>query len=246
MTELKHSMINDPDAATKTKRKTRSRRVTWFNPPYSANVSTSIGAKFLKIIDTCFPPTHTLHKILNRGTVKVSYRCMPNMGQILSKHNAKISKQGGGPEPPAGCNCKGGPTTCPLEGQCLTKELVYQATVVRTDTQHKETYTGLTGGTFKDRYNHHMSNFRNQSGDKATTLSKYIWKLKRQGFPYEISWKKLARGRAFNPVTRTCHLCLQEKYLIMFSPHGATLNKRTELYNTCRHRLKDLVGNLKT
>ena len=158
---------------------------------------------------------------------------MPNMGQILSKHNAKISKQGGGPDPPAGCNCRGGPTTCPLEGQCLTKELVYQATVVRTDTQHKETYTGLTGGTFKDRFNHHNSNFRNQ----------YIWKLKRQGFPYEISWKKLARG---NPVTRTCHLCLQEKYLIMFSPQGATIDKRSELYNTCRHSLKDLVGNMKT
>ena len=38
----------------------RSRNITWFNPPYSANVVTSIGAKFLKILDTCFPTTHSL------------------------------------------------------------------------------------------------------------------------------------------------------------------------------------------
>jgi hypothetical protein len=67
-----------------------------------------------------------------------------------------------------------------------------------------------------------------------------------ESVPYEISWKKLARGRVFNPTSKTCQLCLKEKYLIMFSPEGATLNKRNELYNTCRHRLKQLLGKLKT
>ena len=226
------------------KKKNRSRNVTWFNPPYSANVSTSVGAKFLKIIDSCFPSTHILHKIINRNTVKVSYRCMPNMKAVLSRHNAQVLKQGDEHETDPGCNCRGGPATCPLDGQCQVKELVYQATVTRTDTGHAETYTGLTGGTFKNRYNKHMSDFR--ISETATMLSKYVWKLRRENSPYKITWKQLAKGRVFNPVTKVCQLCLKEKYLIMFSPEGATLNKRTELYNTCRHRLRLLLDNFKT
>jgi hypothetical protein len=125
-------------------------------------------------------------------------------------------------------------------------KLVYQATVKRTDTQETETYTGLTGGTFKIRYNKHMSDFRTPSGEHATTLSKHVWQLKRERVPYEVSWKKLARGSTFNPTNKTCQLCLKEKYLIMFSPEGATLNTRNELYSTCRHRLRELLTNVKT
>jgi hypothetical protein len=240
-TELKF----EPEIHSGSRRKNRSRNNTWFNPPFSANVSTHIGAKFLRIIDGCFPPTHILHKIINRNTVKVSYRCMPNVNRILSRHNANISNPRDESASPPGCNCQGGPATCPLDGQCKMDELVYQATVERLDTHTVETYTGLTGGTFKTRYNKHMSDFRTPGGDKATTLSKHIWSLKRQNIPYEVSWKKLTRGRVFNPVTKTCQLCLKEKFLIIFSPQGATLNKRNELFNTCRHRLKELLVKVK-
>ena len=126
-----------------------------------------------------------------------------------------------------------GPATCPLDGQCQTKELVYQATVTKTDTGHAETYTGLTGGTFKKRYNKQMS-------------GKYVWKLRPENSPFKITWKLLAKGRVFNSVTKVCQLCLKEKYHIMFSPEGATLNKRTELYNSCRHRIRLLLDNFKT
>ena len=171
---------------------------------------------------------------------------MPSMKQVIGKQNAKIAKQTIVPASPPGCNCEGGPTTCPLGGACLTDELVYQATVVRTDTNKVETYTGLTGGTFKVRYNRHMSDFRNPAYEKSTTLSKYIWKLKRENAPYEISWKPLSRARVFNPVTRSCQLCLREKYFISFHPESASLNSRDELYSTCRHRLKMLLGKFKT
>ena len=81
---------------------------------------------------------------------------MPNVMNILSRHNAKITKQRDEPELPPGCNCPGGPDVCPLDVQCKTTEFVYQATVTRTDTQTVETYTGLTGGTFKARFNKHI------------------------------------------------------------------------------------------
>ena len=53
---------------------------------------------------------------------------MPNMNQVLSKHNAKVrNKQA--PKPNPGCNCRGGPPKCPVGGSCLTPGVVYQATV---------------------------------------------------------------------------------------------------------------------
>ena len=34
-----------------------------------------------------------------------------------------------------------------------------------------------------------------------------------------------------------------EKFYILFRPEGATLNKRSELFSTCRHRLSQLLEN---
>ena len=87
---------------------------------------------------------------------------MPNIKQTVAKHNSRTVNQSIVPAPPPGCNCQGGPAICPINGACLTDELVYKATDTRTDTSEIETYTGLTGGTLKKRYNKHMSDFRNQ------------------------------------------------------------------------------------
>ena len=35
--------------------KRRKRKITWFNPPYSKNVSTKVGNQFLKLINKHFP-----------------------------------------------------------------------------------------------------------------------------------------------------------------------------------------------
>ena len=223
------------------KKSNRTRRITWFNPPYSENVSTNIGAKFLRIINKCFPPDHPLRKIVNRNTVKLSYRCMPNMSQNLARHNSKVSKpQAQQPDP--GCNCRGGVAVCPLAGSCQTKSVVYQATVVREDNQKTETYTGLTSRRFKDRFYEHTGDMNNRHYE-GTSLSNYVWKLKDDGIPFKISWKILSKAASFNPSTKKCNLCLKEKYLIIFNSEGATLNDRNELFATCRHRLKPLLGN---
>ena len=39
------------------KRRQRKRNITWFNPPFSNNISTNIGRKFLNLLDKHFPPT---------------------------------------------------------------------------------------------------------------------------------------------------------------------------------------------
>ena len=43
-----------------------------FNSPFSKNVKTNVGCKFLCLIDKHFPRTKKLHKIFNRNNVKVS------------------------------------------------------------------------------------------------------------------------------------------------------------------------------
>ena len=200
-----------------------------------------MGALFLKIRESCFPPSNPLHKIFNRNTVKVSYRTMPNMKQIISMHNAQIAK-GQEPQPLAGCNCRGGKANCPLNGACLTEGLVYQANVTRGDTNASEFYTGGTEQPFKKRYYGHAYDMRHMKQRNSTSLSKYIWELKDQGVNYILEWSIIARGKGFNPTTRSCQICLREKYYIMFRPEGATLNSRDELFNTCRHRTKLLLS----
>ena len=105
---------------------------------------------------------------------------------------------------------------------------------------NKETYTGLTKNTFKERYYGHRASFANRDND-GTTLSTHIWNLKDEGKDYNISWSVIEKAPEFNPTTRKCTLCLKEKYHINFQPSGSTLNSRSELYSTCR--LSKLLAN---
>ena len=57
--------------------KNRKRKIIWFNPPFSLNVSTNIGKKFFSLLGKHFPKTHQLHKLFNRNNVKVSYSSLP-------------------------------------------------------------------------------------------------------------------------------------------------------------------------
>ena len=51
----------------------------------------------------------------------------------------------------------------------------------------------------------------------------------------------LARASSYNPSSGMCRLCLKEKYWIMFAPATASLNKRNEIFNSCRHRASKLL-----
>ena len=86
-------------------KRTRSRQVLWFNPPYSCHVKTDLGRKFLKIIDKIFKKSHPLRKIFNRSCMKISYQTSPNLAQIIANHNAKILKKGV-LKPEKDCTCR--------------------------------------------------------------------------------------------------------------------------------------------
>jgi hypothetical protein len=233
--------------ANQGRKRSRQRNITWFNPPYSESVATNVGRVFLNLLDKCFPPGHQLRTVLNRNTVKISYSCMPNVHQIISAHNKSTMKTEKTVEPTQNiqqCNCRKN-QPCPLEGNCLTSEVIYQATITRQDNSKEETYIGLTENSFKTRFNGHKSSFRNENQRNATTLSHYVWTLIDKNVPYSIKWKILGHSKPYSTSSKRCNLCLTEKYFIIHKPHMSTLNNRNELISSCRHRRKHLLCNLK-
>ena len=166
---------------------------------------------------------------------------MGNFKQKIGAHNSRVQKLSQ-PVVPPGCNCTGQMGPCPLDGGCLLDSVVYGAEVID-ENQNLETYTGLTSNTFKKRFYGHRSSFLHEDEEHETTLSSHIWSLKRNHQKYDIEWHIKDRAKPFNPVSRKCRLCLREKYYIIFEPEGASLNQRSELFSTCRHRLSKLLVN---
>ena len=89
-----------------------------------------------------------MHKIFNKNTVKVSYSCMNNISSILSTHIKIILNP---KQTSFGCNCRN-IDNCPLDGECLTPNIIYHADIT-TDNDHKFYYS-TSETTFKKRHNH--------------------------------------------------------------------------------------------
>ena len=163
---------------------------------------------------------------------------MPNVKNIIDGHkkirdDSKKNKEQESQEKI--CNCRK-PADCPLNGQCLMRSVVYQATVTTEDDGSKETYIGLTKNDFKERFNGRKTTFRHSNKRNNTELSKYVWKLKEQERPYNIKWAIIRRAKAYDNKSKWCQLCTLEKYYIICWPKFGTLNKRNELASGCRHR----------
>ena len=85
--------------------------------------------------------------------------------------------------------------------------------------------------------------FKHENKKNDTELSKYmyLWQLKEKKKDFTITWKILAKARAYTTLTKRCNLCISEKFFIISKPHMATLNKRNELLSTCRHWRKYIL-----
>ena len=60
------------------------------------------------------------------------------------------------------------------------------------------------------------------------------------------TWKIIRICPSYNPNSKRCLLCLNEKYEIATYKGNNLLNKRTEIINTCRHRSKYKLANCET
>jgi hypothetical protein len=229
-TNLKYSPPN-PNQPKKDKRK---RNIIWYNPPFNSDVKTNVAKEFLRLIDKHFPRNSDLHKNFNRNNVKVSYSCMPNMSSIIASHNKKILGDDNIPTVKT-CNCNA-ENICPLDGKCLTKSIVYKATVQAGQSSH--TYIGISSNTFKSRYATHKHTLKKRE-KQGTGLSEHIWKLRDRGTSFNIRWSIEAFAPTYSQDTNKCQLCLTEKVLIMRSIKSNqqnSLNKRSEFFRKCIHR----------
>ena len=221
----------------------RKRKIIWFNPPFSKNVSTNIGKQFLDLIKKHFPPQNRLHKIFNRNTLKLSYSCTKNIGNIVKNHNKTVLSTKTSETKDCNCIQK---QNCPLDGKCREKSVIYKC-IASTPNQPDKVYIGLTEGEFKARHSGHKTSFNNKKYAKSTTISNYFWKTKEKEKTDPIlKWSILKSVPAYSNITKRCLLCLQEKFEILsYENQNELLNKRSELISKCRHQNKFLLGNIK-
>ena len=218
------------------KRNTRQRKIIWFNPPFSKNVKTNIGHTFLRLLNKHFPITSKLRKIFNQQSVKISYSCMENMSQIIKAHNKNITNNHQ-EKPPIACNCRK-KNLCPLDGNCQTSSIIYNAQVTSTSPNSEKHYIGLTENTFKQRYTQHKSTLTHKKHQTSTELSKYIWQLKDKEQAHDVKWSITTHAAAYSNKTKRCNLCITEKLHILNADKSSLLNKRSELISKCRHENK--------
>ena len=118
---------------------------------------------------------------------------------------------------------------------------MYQATVTTNDGQ-VESYVGLAKN-FKKRFLKHRATLLNKPTEGQTTLSNYVWQQREAQKQPVVTWKYLERNVPdYNPVTGICKLCTREKFQIVLNPSVATLNQRTEIFASCRHKQSYLIG----
>ena len=166
--------------------------------------------EFLKLFDFHFPPGHILHSVLNRSTIKVSYRCLPNMGAQVARHNSKVLRNSKEvmTRPPPSCNCqKSKVENCPLPGACNQDGVVYQSTIT---SRSQESYIGLAKN-FKKRFRKHRDTMKEKKTEGNTTLSNHYWKEVEAGGDPKVTWKVLESNiPTYNPVTKICKLCIRQ------------------------------------
>ena len=128
-------------------------------------MSSVLTKMFNWILFNRFPKSHRLHKLLNKNNTKISYSTTPNIAQIIAGHNKKIiqefldkKEQAKNPNKVIKtCSCNPG-KKCPLDGKCLTENVLYKATCTA-DQEPKKEYLGIAATDFKKRFNNYTASF---------------------------------------------------------------------------------------
>ena len=172
---------------------------------------------------------------------------MDNIKSAITKHNARVTRNNQPQNTAAdSCNCTT-KNTCPLGNQCMTKNIVYRATVTTGNADNTRHYIGMTASTFKERYRNHIKSFNHKRYSNDTELSKHIWQLKNNNQDFNLTWSIAKRAISYTGGSKRCNLCLEEKLCILKERDKTRLlNKRSELVSTCNHKRMFHVKNVMT
>ena len=203
------------------------RKIIWLNPLFSKNVSTKIGKSFLSLLDLHFPRNHIYSSIFNRNKIKVSHSCMQNMKSVINYHNMNVLNNTA--EIEEGCNCRNR-NKCPLDGKCLTPNIIYEAQIMSNHPNYKQkVYIGTAETDFKHRFNNHTKSFNLEHYENDTELSKEYWAIKGNHFTPIVTWRLMRKSTPFNTTKRKCYLSLNEKLEIASYKGDNLLNKSLSL-----------------
>ena len=131
----KKKLTYKPTDTNHQKHSKHKRKIIWFNPPFSKNVSTKIGKSFLSLLGLHFPKKHIYSSIFNKNKIKVSYTCMQNIKSVINNHNMKVLNNTA--ETEKSCNCRN-KNNCPLDGKCLTPNIIYEAQITLNQLNYKQ------------------------------------------------------------------------------------------------------------
>ena len=80
------------------RKRSRKRKITWYNPPFDMRVKTNVGKQFLRTVDECFPRGHVLRPI---DTSQDHFSVLPKSEgrRALTKQFCRVKKQENQPLP---------------------------------------------------------------------------------------------------------------------------------------------------
>ena len=215
-------------------KKSNAKKIIYCNLPWNVAVKSNIGKEFLSLIDTF--KNSLQGKYINRHSIKLSYSTMKNLGSHIAASNLKKVKQNPVKTTENTCKCENQQMQCPVNGQCMTDNVVYEAQVKTRYTT--KSYIGMTGRPFFERWKEHRGNLKHKH-QKGTKLSNFIWKQKESGEHIDIQnikWSLKAKAMPYQPGARFCDTCLCEKTHIALSNPQDILNTRKEIVSKCPHK----------
>ena len=219
----------------------RTRKIIWFNPPFTQTVKTNVAKLSFRLLDKHFPKHHLLHKIFNIDTIKVSYSCMNNVSQIIKHHSRNVSDKKEKQTNP--CNCRN-KNEYPLNGNCKAQNVIYNCTVSATQKFKQRVYLGIAEGNCKQRLYNPRQSFKGKKHKNDTALSSYLWDLKEnQNQILKLTWSVVRFPPGYSSISKKSLLCIHKKILILNYHNPADfLNKRLELMAKCRQENKFLLS----
>ena len=134
------------------------------------------------------------------------------MEKLVKKHNNNLLRKSDANQRNYNCHAN---STCPLDGKCLSSNIVYSAEVLIGNNHHGDKYFGNCKTEFKTRLGNHKHSFKHRQKEKDTELSNYIWDLKDKNITnYSIKWSIVKQTSGYNIVTNSCNLRLSEKIVL--------------------------------
>ena len=166
--------------------------------------------------------------------------CMQNMSKIYKGHNSKITSALCNQLTLCNCQDKG---ECAIDGKCQTMDAVYNCRV--TSSEPQKVYFGLAEGKWKQKYYNHKKSFNHKRYSHETTLSSYVWHLKKTlDITPNLKWSIVRCTTPYSNISKKCLLCLHEKLVIItYSRQHELSSKRSGLFLKCRHENKYLLEN---